>query len=157
MPLRFPLRMPLRQNRVSQLSQTFSGRREPHPIVSDYSGKNRFSLVLPLGWLLDFNDDSFHLLEDLLCIDSFNSSLERAIARHLSQIPEVTAVYFHREDEIVHVWTVLSVNNGTTRRKVYEQEAKIIDELPEQSIYFRTTDPHGEATPKSEGFYQVGL
>lgn len=132
----------LRSDRTSEtVNEAVIGRRRPKArfVIPVYSMQNQ-----PLN------------LEACVASSTFDS-VEAAISRHLANVGEASAVYFLKEGDVINIWTVLKNYNRATRRKVYEQEAKIIRELPELPLYFRTTDLEGEEIPKSELYNRIDL
>jgi hypothetical protein len=89
--------------------------------------------------------------------DSISNSIEHSIVRHLIQISEVVEVYFTREDNVIDVWTIVSVRDRRVRHAVYEKELKIMQELPGLFLNFRISSLEGASVPASAGYRRVDV
>nr|MDO8081864.1 hypothetical protein [Candidatus Freyarchaeota archaeon] len=54
----------------------------------------------------------------------------------VSNIPEVEEVYVTTHNEILDIWTVISNNERSTERKVFEAEGKLLETFPDLRFDF---------------------
>lgn len=85
----------------------------------------------------------------------YSRAVEDLVVRYLSAVPEVAAVYMHRDEDFVHVWTLLTDAGRTARMRVYAQEAKILDELPGATFDFLTVMHGGEPDQRPSTFRPI--
>jgi len=118
------------------------------------SESNRIFLMKPRVYIPQL-DTSARATGELVRTDNVSNSVEKVIARYLSNVSEAVSAYFAKEGEVINVWTILKLTNREIRRKVYEQEARIIRELPTYVLNFRTTDQAGESAPRSAEYFRI--
>jgi hypothetical protein len=72
------------------------------------------------------------------------SHLGTVLARHLSKVPRVEAVYVEHDDaRLVHVYSVVSDYDTAFYRKLLNQERRIEREMPEVSFEFHVRAHQG--------------
>jgi len=54
-------------------------------------------------------------------------SLRESLARELSLVPEVEAIFSTRHGSVLYVWTVVNNFDPTVRAAIYEREKALID------------------------------
>ncbi len=91
-----------------------------------------------------------------LTADTCLNSIENTIAsKFFDGVPQLRAIYYHKEGDVIDVWSVLKDFDRSTREKVYAKEVALIKEFPDVIFNFRTTDGMGETTPASSGYRKI--
>lgn len=62
--------------------------------------------------------------------------VESLISSRLALVPDVESVWKSREGRVFYVWSVVNHSSADVRRRVYEKEREIIDELQEYEFDF---------------------
>jgi hypothetical protein len=151
----------LRENRVSDLLWAASGKRQAENEICHrvFSTRTRWIFFLEPGALVyppDLDVSRFSGDEFVLA-DNLSNSIENTIAKYLAEVPDTVSAYFSKAGEVIDIWTILKVGHQQSRRKVYEKEMQISQNLPHYVLNFRVSDPAGEVIPKSENYYRVDL
>ena len=89
--------------------------------------------------------------------DNVSNAIEEAIIERFVNIPEIVEVYFHRDGDIVDVWTIVDRNEKPIRYAVYNEELRLRRALPTIFINFRVSGLPTSSAPASMNYRRVNM